>query len=301
MDEVSRAFYEICFENRFLRSKGNAFQDMFADIMEKHYPGDFQRIRPGGPDGDGKADGYLRSTGMIYQVYAPDQIKVKTTEKKIKEDFEGACQYWGARMKGWTFVHNARSGLLPGIVSILDEIASQNCHLTFRVWGFEELRELVFQLDEQALALLFGQAPTIRDVASVSAEDLKPIILGIADGHSIADEDVRPVPPEKLSKNQLSLSVQLLLTHGMASANHIRKFFNRSVDPGLGDKVAARFKYQYGMLKGAGLTPDEIFFGLRDFAWHGMPSPREESAVLALLAYLFEQCDIFERPKGDAR
>jgi len=300
MDEVSRAIYDSRFETRFLRLKGNAFQDMFADIMEKRYPGDFQRIRPGGREGDCKADGYLRSTKMIYQVYAPDQITVRTTEKKIKEDFEGACQYWADRMKGWTFVHNARSGLLPGIVHILDGIESQNCHLTFQTWGFEELRSLVFQLDEQALAALFGQAPSIRDVATVSAEDLKPIISGIASGDSIADEDVRPVPPEKLSKNQLSLSVQLLLKHGMASANQIRKFFNRSVDPGLGDKVAGRFKYQYGVLKGAGLTADEIFFCLRDFAWPGTPSPREESALLALLAYLFEQCDIFERPEGDA-
>lgn len=300
MDEVSRAFYESRFEIGFLRLKGNGFQDLFADIMEKRYPGDFQRIRPGGPEGDRKADGYLRSAKMIYQVYAPDQITGTTTGKKIKQDFEGACQYWADRMKGWTFVHNARSGLLPTIVSILDEIASQNCHLTFQRCGFEELRGLVFQLNEQDLALLFGQAPSIRHVAAVSAEDLRPIIISIAAGDSIADEDVRPVPPEKLSKNQLSPSIQLLLTHGMASANRITKFFNRSVDPGLGDKVAARFKYQYGVLKGAGLTPDEIFFGLRDFAWHGTPSLREESAVLALLAYLFEQCDIFERPQDDA-
>jgi hypothetical protein len=296
MDEVSRAIYESRFENQFLRLKGNAFQDLFADIMEKRYPGDFQRIRAGGREGDHKADGYLKSARMVYQVYAPDQMLASTTTKKIKNDFEGACKFWLDRMAGWTFVHNCRSGLLPAIVDLLDEIEAANQHLTFERWGFEELRSVVFELEEYDLASLFGQAPNSRDIVSVSAEDLKPVILGIAAGDSIADDDVQPIPPDKLSKNQLSLSIQLLLKHGMASANQVRKFFNRSADPGLGDKVAGRFKYQYGLLKGTGFTADEIFLRLRDFALEDASDPKQESAALALLAYLFEQCDIFERP-----
>jgi len=62
MDRSSRAFYELVFENKFLRLRASAFQDFFADLMEKGYPGgDFIRVRPWGRQGDRKNDGYLRS------------------------------------------------------------------------------------------------------------------------------------------------------------------------------------------------------------------------------------------------
>lgn len=299
MDDVARAFYESKFEVAFLRLKGTSFQDKFADIMEKRHPDDFVRIRSGGREGDHKADGYLRSQGIIYQVYAPLDMTVRNTVTKINEDFKGAQGHWGYRMRGWTFVHNSRDGLLPGIVDALDVLEGKHKGLSFGLWGYEELRIVVFELPEGDLDALFGSAPSMRALSSVSAEDLKMVIEGLAGSAEMTEPELGVVPPDKLSKNLLSDHAQLLLRYGMASAHKVQRFFDRSADPGLGDKVAGAFKYQYGTLKGQGLTPDEIFHGLRDFtAVQERTSPQEEVAVLALLAYLFEQCDIFERPEA---
>ena len=39
-------YFDSEFHKAFLRLRGAAFQDFFADIMEKRYPGDFIRVRP---------------------------------------------------------------------------------------------------------------------------------------------------------------------------------------------------------------------------------------------------------------
>jgi len=295
VDALARAIYEARFENWYLRSKGNSFQDKFADIMEKRYGTDFQRIRAGGQQGDHKADGYLRSTKTVFQVYAPDKLIPSTTNKKIDEDFKGARNYWQDRMSGWTFAHNGREGLLPEMVDLLDQIETDNQDITFERWGFEEIRKRVFELAENDIALLFGQAPSSPDLTKVSAEDLKPVIMGISTENTNVEMDIKPIPEDKLLRNQLSPSVQVLLRQGMSSANKVSRFFKQSTDPGLGDRIAGAFKYQYGVLKSAALSPDEIYFSLHDFVFEGTPTTRQESAILALLAFLFEQCDIFER------
>ena len=43
MDDLSRAYYEVVLENKFLKKKGNEFQDFFSEIMEKCHLADFQR------------------------------------------------------------------------------------------------------------------------------------------------------------------------------------------------------------------------------------------------------------------
>ncbi|MDA8227847.1 MAG: hypothetical protein M0T74_09175 [Desulfitobacterium hafniense] len=71
MDSLSRAYYEACFERDYLKITEKAFQDFFSELMEKRFPGDFQRVMPSGKAGDRKNDGYLKSKRMLFQVYAP--------------------------------------------------------------------------------------------------------------------------------------------------------------------------------------------------------------------------------------
>ena len=93
MDDLSRAYYEVVLENRFLKKKGNEFQDFFSEIMEKCHPGDFQRVRPWGKSGDKKNDGFLKSERRLFQVYAPNDMTEAAARKKITEDFAGAVKH----------------------------------------------------------------------------------------------------------------------------------------------------------------------------------------------------------------
>ena len=90
MDQLSRQHYELVYERNFLKFKGNEFQDFFSSLMEKCYPGDFQRIRPWGKFGDRKNDGYLKSQRTLFQIYAPNEMKSAEAVAKINEDFYGA-------------------------------------------------------------------------------------------------------------------------------------------------------------------------------------------------------------------
>lgn len=64
MDELSRRWFLHECRDRLRNAQGTAFQDLFADLMEQAFPGDFQRIRPYGNQGDQKCDGYLASSRM---------------------------------------------------------------------------------------------------------------------------------------------------------------------------------------------------------------------------------------------
>lgn len=264
--------------------------------MEKCHPGDFQRVRPWGNAGDRKNDGYLPSQRTLFQVYAPNKMQAPKAIAKINEDFLGALQYWQEYFDIWIFAHNSRQGLGPGIMAKLHELNAYHTSVTVRSWGFEELRQKVFTLNEADLASLLGPAPSSKDMLDIRYENIQEVLSQIGRQEPPLFQDIRPVPPDKLKINRLSLNVQNLLTSGMQKADLVGNFFNDYVDPTYGDQIATAFSEEYKKYKRLRMDSDTIFSKLHAFTG-GIErgSPTYEAAVLAVLAYLFEHCDIFER------
>jgi hypothetical protein len=297
VDRVPRAYYELKFELAFLKLDGNAFQDFFSEIMEKRYPGDFQRVRPWGKRGDRKNDGYLKSDRRLFQLYAPKTFKIDRLLKKISTDFKGALPYWKDYFDKWTFVHNDRDGLAPDVLKILMELEIANKPVTCSRWGFQELHDLFFELDELGIISIFGYAPSDRDIQNIRFDNLKPVLDHIASKRAADPPDLRPVPSNKLAANALSENVEILLSAGMKKADLVGEFFSKGHVPTYGDSIAEAFRDKYRELRTAGYLPDDIFSRLWEFAGGTEKgSPGHQAAVLAVLAHLFEQCDIFERP-----
>ncbi len=297
MDQFKHSYYEVVFERNYLKKGGIEFQDFFSEIMEKCHPGDFQRVCPWGNVGDRKNDGYLRSRRTLFQVYAPNDMAAPAAIVKIHEDFHGALQYWEKYFDKWIFVHNSRKGLGPDITAKLLELAV--CHecVTVIAWGFEELRKNVLTLNEADLASLLGPAPSHRDMLDVRYSNVQEVVSHIARQEAPLLQDIRPVPPDKLKRNHLSPYVQNMLTWGMQKADLVGNFFHDYSNPTYGDEIAAAFKEEYNKCSGLQMDPDTIFHMLQAFTGGSeRGSPTNEAAVLAVLAYLFEQCDIFERP-----
>lgn len=296
MDRGTRAFYEVLFKVAYLEKRGNAFQDFFSDIMEKCHTGKFQRIRPWGNDGDKKNDGYLCSDRVLFQVYAPNEMRARDAIVKIDEDFSGALSYWKSDFDKWVFVHNAKEGLGPHIQKKLNELTAHHHPIIACAWGYEELRRKVFTLNEIDIASLLGYAPSNRDMYEVRYETVQEVLDNIARQDPSLFQDIRPVPPDKLKFNRLSEDIQNLLTWGMQKADLVANFFKNYPDPQYGDEIALAFNEEYKKCKGLGMEADTIFFELQKFAGgQDRKPPRYEAAVLAVLAYLFEQCEIFER------
>ncbi|HVB25785.1 MAG TPA: ABC-three component system protein [Ktedonobacteraceae bacterium] len=296
MDKLRYTYYELKFENAYLKKGGNEFQDFFSEIMEKCHPGDFQRVRPWGNVGDRKNDGYLSSQRILFQVYAPNEMKVRDAIAKIDKDFHGALLYWRTYFDTWVFVHNSRRGLAPEIEAKLFELSTSNAPLKLKPWGFEALRQRVFTLDEADLASLLGPAPSSKDMFDVRYENVQEVLSQIERHEPPLQQDIRPVPADKLKLNHLSTGVQNLLFAGMQKSDLVGKFFNECYNPTYGDEIAEAFNQQYKKWKRLEMDADSIFGKLLAFTGGSeRGSPMYEAAVLAVLAYLFEQCDIFER------
>jgi hypothetical protein len=296
VDPISRAFYELRFELAFLKTKGDAFQDFFSSIMEKVHPADFQRVRPWGRIGDWKNDGYLRSERTLFQIYAPNEMTSAEAIRKIDQDFAGALPYWKDYFATWVFAHNARIGLGPEITERLLSLGRTHAHLKVIPWGYEELRQRAFRLAEAELASLFGPAPTQRGMDLLGIPELRPVLEHIPRLPPPTDADLRPVPQDKLSLNLLSDHVATLLKAGMRRSLLVRRYFDARPDPTERDAVAQAFHVKYQELRRAHNAPDDIFVALQHYvdAAQAQPAHRQE-AVYAVLAYFFEECDIFER------
>ena len=131
-------------------------------------------------------------------------------------------------------------------------------------------------------------------------EDVKRLLDHIAIQREPLEADVRPVPAAKLQFNQLSGAAAILLTAGMTRAEIVKKYLRGLADQTRYDRVAAAFRKRYSELKAQGLPPDDIFVGLQKFvAGDDVPSPTHQAATLAVLAFFFEACEIFERPPDE--
>jgi len=295
MDDFSRQLYELKFKVAFMERKADEFQDLFSTVMEKRYPADFIRVRPWGKRGDKKNDGYLKSKRTLFQCYAPNEMESIKCVSKIDKDFLGALPHWKEYFGTWVFIHNSREGLGPDVASKLLELGTAHAPLVVTHWGFEELRQEAMQLSDLELSSLLGPVPSRQGMMALGLDDLLPILDHIARLSPAAEPDLRPVPADKLQRNLLSNAVEQLLTLGMTRADLVRKYF--SLKPTLQDQIAESFRARYSELRATISNPDDIFASLQKFAGgEEVPSPSRQNGVLAVIAFFFEECDIFERP-----
>jgi hypothetical protein len=216
------------------------------------------------------------------------------TNGKIDEDFAGAVKHWKNNMSEWVFVHNQWRGIPPTVLQKLLALHEQDGIGVLR-WCDTELRQEFFRLTLEAQAAILGPAPTLQTLARIQMKDVIDVANAIAQLAAPPPQEVKEVPAGKLKANSLSDFTQDLLRNGARKSKLVKEFFSRWHDPELGDRIASAFRAEYERLRTRGAVGDEVFLELWKFAGGGaQKSPAHESAVLALLAFLFEECDIFE-------
>lgn len=299
--KLSDAYYEQKFENAFLRAKGAAFQTFFEQLMGLAYKADFMACRPWGNQGDRKNDGYLKSERRLFQVYAPNEMDGVKAKSKIAEDFEGAKEHWTTHFDSWVFVHNATDGLPPHVQKLLLDFEAANHGIRLEPWCLEELRLVFRKLTDDDKSSWFGLAPTEETKISLGFADLQVVLERIAALPAPAMTDVKDVPTGKIEANALSEAVARLLKEGMIKSPLVADFLSQSHDETLGERLAEAFKAEYQRLRDDH-APNQIFAELQ--SWAGgdhRGAPEHELAVLTVIAYYFERCDIFEEPRGAAQ
>lgn len=168
----------------------------------------------------------------------------------------------------------------------------------FEEWAWPNAREQFKRLSDDAVVELCGRPPTGKVVRRLGFKELVPVIDHVAKG--TAEPLValsNPPSVTKLENNSLDDDSGAFLQLGRRRVSLVEEYFADHQDPVLGDKVAKAIHTQYRNLVDTGLGSDEVLVSLQRFVgWGQGDAPSHDAAVLAVVAYFFDRCDIFEDP-----
>lgn len=104
-------------------------------------------------------------------------------------------------------------------------------------------------------------------------------------------------PDEKIAKNALSNGSRHIIAAGLASHATIGKYVEAEaqLDPDFPERLKAGFLEEYYAHRKAGHKGDELFELMCAFAQRGLRRQADKTAGIAVLVYLFEICDVFEK------
>jgi hypothetical protein len=104
-------------------------------------------------------------------------------------------------------------------------------------------------------------------------------------------------PPQKMLKNELTMNAQRRLVTGVLQARMVGDFVENMVNviPDFPERLKAGFEREYQRLRAEGVVGDTLFFALQEFSCSRNPDYDLQAAGIAVLYYLFERCEVFER------
>lgn len=108
-------------------------------------------------------------------------------------------------------------------------------------------------------------------------------------------EEISVIPPgEKIKKNQLSPEIEEYIKIGILRSKFVGQYINKHPDTEFGERLKKGFVDKYLESKRAGMSGDELFLELFEFASNGSSDFKKQAAALAILTYFFEKCEVFE-------
>jgi hypothetical protein len=136
-----------------------------------------------------------------------------------------------------------------------------------------------------------------KEMPHVTFAELEVVMKAVvAQQPGAPTQDLTLVPPAlKMAKNAITSSSGV--TMGLTKVAEVRDLIQRlaALDASLPERLHAGFVTEYERLHMDGNRGDDLFLSLRVFAANGIDNVRMQDAALAVLTYLFEACEVFER------
>ena len=139
---------------------------------------------------------------------------------------------------------------------------------------------------------------TQRRMGNLAFDELKHVLNYLADSgeepQPPTDDPTQTVP--KLRKNDLGVAVRRMIMMGDIREGEVRKFVEAqgSLNPRWVARLRGGFQSEYAALRGAGLRGDPLWYALLHFATGRSGLLEDFAPALAIMAYLFHLCEIFE-------
>lgn len=307
MDLDRRYIARQIFVSKVYQSEGKVFEDLFKNIMVIH-DNNFEPIKPHGNYGDRKNDGFNKISGTYYQVYAPEDIRKKYTQvdaiKKAEIDFIKLIQNWDKvyKIRDYKFVINDKyKGVYPKVHKVLEKIGSQHS-ITSGTWLTKDLEQVFLEFDEEKMMRIIGLIPSSSTIDIVNFSTLTDVINYLIKNSQPYKYDgslANPKFENKITFNNLGSFPAHLLNIGNYQASAIDSFFSKNSDD-VKQQLSKIFNDYY--IDAEKIIPESIeksdleFFYILNKACPEI-SKSVQDAVIVLMSYYFESCDIFKEPK----
>lgn len=303
MTKDERYIATLQFQNKVLKSIGNSYEELFTCVMQQANP-NFIPVKPQGSWGDKKNDGFDPTTGTYYQVYAPENLSA-TEEKaiaKLNEDFNGLKAFWpsaGYEIKHFFYVLNDRfNGVGPAILKNVKALDIDNADISVEVFTTAKLQNIFQQLDDEKMMNVVGFVPS-ADSSQLTLDVLHAVIQHIMNSAPAPLDAVIPQRPNMMRKiefNGLSEAISSNMLVAFMNVNAIDDYFDNN-NNFLKDELRDRFNTFYVEASKEFEKPDNIFMAIHNKALPQSATKAHSDAVMTLMAYYFECCDIFESPE----
>ncbi|GEM_PF-1765672 len=138
----------------------------------------------------------------------------------------------------------------------------------------------------------------VNAMTNITFRELGMVTDGILSMPVEFDESYTVVPVvTKMSKNELTGSAQRRLTSGVIQAKMVAKYVENQINviPDFPEKLKAGFAKEYDNLREAGLKGNALLDALHEFSCNRSSDYELRAAGIAVLYYLFEKCEVFER------
>lgn len=101
----------------------------------------------------------------------------------------------------------------------------------------------------------------------------------------------------KMKRNEISADNLVIMKTGLSVAREIKQYIENvsKTDRLFPEKLRDGFREFYFRFRREGARGDELFENMCEFAQRGFESQKERSASLAVLIYMFEACEVFEK------
>jgi hypothetical protein len=201
-------------------------------------------------------------------------------------------------MKEWYMVHNLVDGLPVEAIETLNNLKINNPDVLFGFIGLEGFESRISKLSNTNIGQLLGPQATNQDAQNLQVEELRDLVNGIVSATELSVPDpnpIMPVPVNKLDVNKLPRYWHLAIAGGWKNAHIVVTYLGSHPDPLRGQDISKLFNQHYQYLRAQLLPPGSIMDGLYEYVTGiGSVAPARQVAAFALLAHLFESCDIFE-------
>jgi hypothetical protein len=297
MDFQEKTIARHLFQNKILKADGQSFEDLFTAIMN-YTESDFQQIKPWGNIGDRKNDGYIKSKGIFFQVFAPEDIDKTYTNmiNKLETDFAGLKENWSPINEFYFVVNDKYKGVSPDAEKLIQ--ALKKSHNLERA-GFltaKYLENILFQLVDDQILTITGFFPDPASIKYLDYSILAEVISYIMRLPLPEDDEPEiryPDWDEKIEFNNLSEHVAKYLNNGCIQLSSLNKYLKNNSDF-LADSLRDKMNEIYIQEK-KDSSGDDLFWAIVNCA---SPKPEQiyQISVIVIMAKYFETCDIFEEP-----